>query len=86
MQAVHLHASHRCCQLSQVCPVCAQVALEVPGWMRMVPLGTVERTGSAVMQRVLDSMVPRFLRQLAGDYALWAAGDESRKPIGTGRL
>ena len=63
-----------------------QVALEVPGWMRMVPLGAIERTGSGVMQRVLDSMVPRFLRQLAADYALWAAGDDSRKPIGTGQL
>ena len=54
--------------------------------MRVVPLGAVERTGSGVMQRVLDSMVPRFLRQLAADYALWAAGDDSRKPIGTGQL
>ncbi|KAK9846413.1 hypothetical protein WJX81_003330 [Elliptochloris bilobata] len=63
-----------------------QVALEVPGWMRMVPVGAIERTGSGVMQRVLDSMVPRFLRQLAADYALWAAGDESRKPISTGQL
>ena len=34
-----------------------QVALEVPGWMRMVPLGAIERIGSGVMQRVLDSMV-----------------------------
>ena len=64
----------------------AQVALEVPGWMRMVPLRAIEGTGSGVMQRVLDSMVPRFLRQLAADYALWAAGDDSRKPIGTGQL
>lgn len=39
-----------------------------------------------VMQKVLNTMVPRFLAQLAADYDLWAAGDESRKPIGTGRL
>ena len=29
----------------------------MPGWIRMVPLGAVERTGSGIMQRVLDSMV-----------------------------
>ena len=58
----------------------------MPGWMRMVPVGAIERTGSGVMQRVLDSMVPRFLAQLGADYARWAAGDASRKPIGTGQL
>jgi len=39
-----------------------------------------------VMQRVLNTMVPRFLAQLRADYDLWAAGDESRKPVGTGQL
>lgn len=39
-----------------------------------------------VMQRVLNTMVPRFLAQLRADYVLWAAGDESRKPAGTGQL
>ena len=61
-----------------------QVALEVPGWFRAIPLGALERTGCSVMQRVLDRMVPRFLAQLQQDYALWAAGDDSRKPIGAG--
>ena len=63
-----------------------QVALEVPGWFRAIPLGALERTGCSVMQRVLDRMVPRFLAQLQQDYALWASGDESRKPIGAGEL
>lgn len=53
----------------------------MPSWFRVVPLGALERTGCSVMQRVLDRMVPRFLRQLEADYALWASGDESRKPI-----
>ncbi len=66
--------------------LCPQVALEVPGWFRAIPLGALERTGCSVMQRVLDRMVPRFLGQLQADYALWAAGDESRKPIGAGEL
>lgn len=39
-----------------------------------------------VMQKVLNTMVPRFLAQLAADYELWAAGDDSRKPIGNGQL
>ena len=39
-----------------------------------------------VMQRVLNTMVPRFLAQLRADYELWAAGDQSRKPVGTGQL
>lgn len=39
-----------------------------------------------VMQKVLNTMVPRFLAQLRADYVLWAAGDDSRKPVGTGEL
>jgi len=63
-----------------------QVVLEVPGWFRVVPLSAIERTGSSVMQRVLDRMVPKFLKQLQADYELWASGDGSRKPIGDGQL
>ena len=63
-----------------------QVALEVPRWARMVPTSAIESTGSRVMQTVLNSTVPKFLKQLQKDYELWAAGDESRKPIGTGEL
>ena len=65
---------------------CQQVALEVPSWFKMVPVSAIERTGCSVMQRVLDRMVPRFLKQLQADYDLWAAGDGSRKAIGTGQL
>lgn len=63
-----------------------QVALEVPRWARIMPIGAVESTGSRVMQTVLNSAVPKFLQQLQKDYELWAAGDESRKPVGTGEL
>ena len=42
--------------------------------------------GSAVMARVLDTAVPRFLQQLSLDYAAWAAGDESRQPVSSGGL
>ena len=51
-----------------------------------MPVGAIESTGSRVMQTVLNSAVPKFLQQLQKDYALWAAGDESRKPVGTGEL
>lgn len=63
-----------------------QVALEVPRWARMMPTSAIESTGSRVMQTVLNSTVPKFLKQLQKDYELWAAGDESRKPMGTGEL
>lgn len=38
------------------------------------------------MGRVLDSAVPRFLQQLAVDYAAWAAGDETRQPVAEGSI
>ena len=53
-----------------------QVALQVPAWF-LLPVGAIERSGSAVLARVLDTAVPRFLAQLAQDYGAWAAGDES---------
>jgi hypothetical protein len=49
--------------------------LDVPRWFA-VPLPSVERAGSRVMQRVLDMAVPRFLAQLAADYEKWANGEE----------
>ena len=63
-----------------------KVALEVPRWARVMPTSAIESTGSRVMQTVLNSTVPKFLKQLQRDYELWAAGDESRKPIVTGEL
>jgi hypothetical protein len=38
------------------------------------------------MARVLATAVPRFLQQLAADYGAWAAGDDSRQPVGDGGL
>lgn len=52
-----------------------ELRLDVPRWFA-VPLPAVEAAGSRVMQRVLDVAVPRFLAQLAADYAKWAAGEE----------
>ncbi|KAK9795865.1 hypothetical protein WJX73_010568 [Symbiochloris irregularis] len=63
-----------------------KVELEVPRWMKFLPKGAIEKVGSSAMQQVLNRMVPRFLSQLQKDYEQWAAGDESRKPVGTGQL
>ena len=63
-----------------------QVCLKVPRWARLMPTSAIQSTGSKVMQTVLNTAVPKFLKQLQKDYELWAAGDDSRKPIGTGEL
>lgn len=52
-----------------------QVILEVPSWF-FLPTSSLETTGNVVMSRVLESAVPRFLKQLTADYDLWAAGQE----------
>jgi len=52
-----------------------EVTLEVPGWF-VFPVSVVERSGSAVMRKVLETAVPRFLKQLESDYALWSQGEE----------
>ena len=51
-----------------------QVTLQVPGWF-LVPVSLIEKSGSAVMQKVLDTAVPRFLKQLDFDYELWSNGE-----------
>jgi len=38
------------------------------------------------MQRVRNTMVPRFLAELRADDALCAAGDSVRKPVEDGQL
>ena len=61
-----------------------RVGIVVPKW-NMLPLGLVERTGSALMAATLAVVVPRFLKQLAEDYAAWGAGDDSRSAKSTGQ-
>ncbi|KAA6427645.1 MAG: (RAP Annotation release2) Galactose-binding like domain containing [Trebouxia sp. A1-2] len=74
-------------EVKQLCSETSiQVALEVPRWARVMPTSAIESTGSRVMQTVLNSAVPKFLKQLQKDYDLWAAGDDSRKPMGNGEL
>ncbi len=55
-----------------------EVCLQVPGWCGFLPVRSIEEVGSSVLQQVLNLMVPRFLKQLDGDYQKWAKG-EGRK-------
>lgn len=57
-----------------------KVGVVVPGW-NVLPLGLIERTGSALMRGTLRVILPRFLKQLASDYRNWAAGDDSRGAV-----
>lgn len=54
----------------------------MPAWCSFISNAALESTGSGVLQNVLNLMVPRFLAQLEKDYAQWASGDTSRKPVG----
>ena len=54
--------------------------------MRLLPKQVLEGLGSQAMQGVLNSMVPRFLGQLATDYERWSSGDDSRRPVAQGQL
>lgn len=59
--------------------ICSNTTLEivaqVPGWF-VIPVHIVERTGSKIMQKVLDTAVPRFLAQLEQDYIKWSVGED----------
>eukprot|EP00798_Chlamydomonas_sp_ICE-L_P004344 gene4344-14459_t len=57
------------------------VDIEIPSWCSFIPTERVETVGSGVLQTVLNTMVPRFLKHLNQDYAAWASGDSSRKPV-----
>ena len=62
-----------------------QVTLEVPGWF-ILPVAVIEKSGCAVMGRVLATAVPRFLQHLEADYAAWATGDDTRSPVSNGEI
>ena len=49
---------------------------------RWLPKRLVSKSGSIVMQQMLNILVPRFVKQLAKDYEVWTTGDDSRAPVG----
>jgi hypothetical protein len=69
------------CASAQRCPVPLQTYICHPSRLPACLLA-----GGAVMARVLNTAVPRFLQQLSEDYATWAAGDDSRQPVADGGL
>lgn len=50
------------------------------------PVGLVNSLGQKMLAQILRIAMPRFLEQLEKDYAAWAAGDDSRQPMGTGEF
>ncbi|CAM9324983.1 unnamed protein product [Choristocarpus tenellus] len=46
-----------------------------------IPHGVLRRTGSFLMQRVLDVGLPQFTRFLRRDYGRWSQGDDERAAV-----
>lgn len=46
-----------------------------------IPLPVLRRTGTFIMQRSFDLMVPQFLNYLAKDYKTWSQGDNTRVAV-----
>jgi len=63
-----------------------RVDMEIPKWFRVLPQSAITYTGSKILQSILNTMVPSFLKQLERDYFAWANGDVSRKSLGDGSL
>jgi len=59
-----------------------EVSALVPREGRWLPKRLVSKSGSIVMQQMLNILVPRFVKQLAKDYEVWTTGDDSRAPVG----
>jgi hypothetical protein len=58
-----------------------EISALVPREGKWLPKRLVSKSGSIVIQQMLNIMVPRFLKQLAKDYEVWSNGDDSRAPI-----
>mmetsp|Transcript_6366 Transcript_6366/g.9313 ORF Transcript_6366/g.9313 Transcript_6366/m.9313 type:complete len:291 (+) Transcript_6366:158-1030(+) len=58
-----------------------EISALVPQEGRWLPKRLVGKSGSIVIQQMLNIIVPRFVKQLAKDYSVWSAGDDSRAPV-----
>ncbi|XP_066392106.1 uncharacterized protein [Miscanthus floridulus] len=63
-----------------------EVAINIPFPFRAIPVEAIESSGRHMLEQLLRVMLPRFLKQLVKDYQVWAFGDASRKPLGTGEI
>uniref|UniRef100_A0A0G4IAI8 Uncharacterized protein n=1 Tax=Chromera velia CCMP2878 TaxID=1169474 RepID=A0A0G4IAI8_9ALVE len=62
-----------------------KVSAKVPK-RTLVPARIVEATGSFVLQRILNIILPRFLKQLRADFDRWSAGSADRSALSQGGL
>ncbi|XP_047307266.1 uncharacterized protein SYNPCC7002_A1590 [Impatiens glandulifera] len=63
-----------------------EVSIDIPFAFRALPVQAIESAGTQVLDQILRIMLPRFMAQLVKDYKVWASGDTSRQPIGTGQI
>ncbi|CAN6476977.1 unnamed protein product [Victoria cruziana] len=63
-----------------------EVVIDIPFAFRALPVALIESSGNQVMEQILKIMLPRFLAQLVKDYKAWSSGDDSRQPLGTGKI
>mmetsp|Transcript_44881 Transcript_44881/g.65976 ORF Transcript_44881/g.65976 Transcript_44881/m.65976 type:complete len:313 (+) Transcript_44881:56-994(+) len=58
-----------------------QISAIVPREGKWIPKRLLSKSGSVVMQQMLNLLVPRFVKQLVLDFDGWSAGDDSRAPV-----
>lgn len=58
-----------------------EVSALVPREGRWLPKRLLSKSGSIVMQQMLNVLVPRFVNQLRADFQAWSLGDDSRSPV-----
>jgi hypothetical protein len=63
------------------CKVQINMAVKVPGALRVVPNGLLGYAGSVIAKTVLNAVLPNFLQLLANDFKQWVAGGGRRKEV-----
>ena len=61
------------------CRVQINMAVKVPGALRVVPNGLLGYAGSVITKTVLNAVLPNFLQLLSTDFKQWVAGGGRRK-------
>jgi Protein of unknown function (DUF1997) len=60
------------------CKVQINMAVKVPGALRVVPNGLLGYAGSVLSKTVLNAVLPNFLQLLSNDFKQWVAGGGNR--------
>ncbi|KAL4522811.1 hypothetical protein Ndes2526B_g00857 [Nannochloris sp. 'desiccata'] len=61
------------------CKVQINMAVKVPGALRVVPNGLLGYAGSVITKTVLNAVLPNFLQLLSNDFKQWVAAGGRRK-------